>query len=339
MSSKSKWILVVVSVALSCAWLWLQKKSVAPTQTVCITKQSITAFIVEKGRIQSDSERTITAKSVGIVKEILVREGDWVNAGRPLVVMDTSLSLQKLKEAQSNQQITGLEQTKASENVRLQQLLFVSGAASKADVDNAEHQFKLAKTNHEISLAKTEMARTEFNHQQYIADKRLQIAKISVEEGSVVSPETVLMQLIDPTHLKVDIRVKEFDAPSIKLGQIAWITAANSRQRLSGKVARIQPILEKIGDTYSMKVTICISSQNINLKPGSQVDVRIITGESAHVWALPLSAVLYENGGYKVKVNTKSGKPYFKSIEVGLQDINFIEVTHGLSPNDQVQIL
>ena len=199
---------------------------------------------------------------------------------------------------------------------------------------------QLAQSQVDIAKAQLESADIGLENQSYIATERHQVTQIAIEKGAVIAPNTVLMQLADPHYLKVEIRVKEFDAPWVKVGQIAWVTLPTNKQiSIKSKVTHIQPILEKIGETYAMKAVVeFTATQNTFLKPGNQVNVQIITGFATNVWTIPQKGVQFENGLYFVTIQTPQGSQKVQ-VQVGLQNATDIEIKSGLNPQQKVLLL
>jgi HlyD family secretion protein len=92
---KKKWLIWIVTVLflLSAAiWIW-QRYETKPDGHI----------VSGNGRIEA-TEIDVSAKSAGRIKEILVREGDFVNAGQVVAIMDTEVLAAQHREAQAHLQ-------------------------------------------------------------------------------------------------------------------------------------------------------------------------------------------------------------------------------------------
>ena len=327
---------VVLVLAVSVIVL-VQKRQPDSLRLVEMVQKDMVSSITEKGRVQSVNEYVIVAKSEGHILSIPIKEGAWVVPGKPLVIVDTDLCLQKLKESQAQLSAREVEFRQGVYSLKTKKMLLDAGALSQFDYDDIQKQVQLAQSQLTIAQVQVASAKIQLRNQMYVSPEYLQVTKIAVEKGAVIVPNTFLMQLADPRNLKVEIRVKEFDAPFVKAGQVAWVSlASNKRICIKSTVTQVQPILEKVGETYAMKVRVAFSvTQNTWIKPGSQVDVQVITGEAPHVWTLPQNAIFVENGHYFVQV--KSGKNIQKKlIKVGIQNTRDIEIKSGLMPHEKV---
>lgn len=104
--------------------IFLIKKPTPKSESVNMRQLDIAASVTERGRVQSVSEFNVVAKSPGRVISVPVKEGQWVNAGDRLLVIDTTLAFQKRKEAQSQWAAKDIEFKQSVEALRSKQTLF-----------------------------------------------------------------------------------------------------------------------------------------------------------------------------------------------------------------------
>lgn len=317
--------------------VWLNRpKNVPQITTASLQHKNIIATVKSKGRIQSNEEYNIIAKTEMNILSVPVKEGQWVQPGKYLVIMDDAFALQKLMEASQNIKLRQIELTKAKEMWDTKKILVQAQTISITELKEAQNQVLWAETQLAIANIQEKSARLAYENLKIIAPANAQVAVINVKPGAMVASGTQLMQLINPNQLKVEVSVNEFDAAHIKVGQRVLITLPTQENlKIKAQVSQIQPILEKIGESYVSKVTILLPPCLTALKPGNQVDVSIITGEVIQALSLPLNAVNFENGQYSIKVYTPTGIEN-RIIQVGLQDAANIEVKKGLSLSEKV---
>jgi HlyD family secretion protein len=181
-----------------------------------------------------------------------------------------------------------------------------------------------------------------------------QIAELEVKsemDGKVVSVNDVagassnqlepqpLIQIGTLEQLMVEGIISEYDTLKVEQGQVVVLTSdALPGESWKGKVSFVAFLPEdtnSLGGTgvqYPIKVTV--EDKNINLKPGFQMVMEILT-EERKAQTLPLTAVKQE-GDTNYVFTVVDGKTQKKDVSVGLVSNESIEITDGLSEEDEV---
>lgn len=112
-------------------------------QTVAVTRGSITARVDGSGTVAAAQSLDLNFQSSGTVTEVLVEEGDMIEAGQPLARIDTRDLQAQVDSAQANlnSAIAQLEQA-AQGNATPQEI-----AAQEASVRNAQANLEKTRTN------------------------------------------------------------------------------------------------------------------------------------------------------------------------------------------------
>lgn len=179
-----------------------------------------------------------------------------------------------------------------------------------------------------------------------------QIAKIDIEKGDSVSTGTTIATLITK-QMVVEVSLNEVDATKVKVGQKATLTFdAIEGLEVTGQVAEVDIVGTVSQGVVSYNIKITLDTQDDRVKPGMSVSAAIITDMKQNILMVPSSAVKSQNESYYVEVfnqiqNTSSNNsqtqtitssvsPKQKSVEVGISNDTYIEITNGLSEGDYV---
>jgi len=103
----------------------------------------------------------------------------------------------------------------------------------------------------------------------------------------------------------------------------------------AGFIKQINPAVDP--KTGTIKVTIEINNAPGSVRPGSFVDVKLVTQRHDNSLLIPKKALL-EEAGEQYLYLIKNGVAVRKSISVGFQDDQFAEVLNGLSQGDDVVV-
>ncbi|OGO78233.1 MAG: hypothetical protein A2Y23_00505 [Clostridiales bacterium GWB2_37_7] len=107
-----------------------------------------------------------------------------------------------------------------------------------------------------------------------------------------------------------------------------------------GKVTKIAPSAEKVTSSLGINqqkvpVTIGLLEQTKLLKPGYEVDVKVITQRKSNVIIVPISSVFDYQGKSSV-LAVESGKAVLKTVQKGIQGESFVEIMDGLKEGEIV---
>ena len=156
----------------------------------------------------------------------------------------------------------------------------------------------------------------------------------NVVVGQAVEPNTVLFHISDRSQVIVVGKVFEEDLGKIKTGQAARVRVLSyPDQVFTGKVTLIDPNLDPLNRT--VKVWIQLANPQGLLKPNMFARAGIILRRNEAALTVPNGAIIEANGEKFVFVR-EGGK--FKRVEitVGTKDDEYIEITDGLVPGDEV---
>lgn len=158
------------------------------------------------------------------------------------------------------------------------------------------------------------------------------LQQMQVEVGQQVSPGTNLARVVEPQHLKAELKIAETQAKDIQLGQQAEIDTRNGV--IPGHVSRIDPAAQQ----GTVTVDVALEGQ---LPQGARPDLTV----DGTVELERLENVIYVGrpafGQSQSTVSMFKLEPDGKAavrvpVKLGRSSVNTIEVLEGLQPGDQV---
>lgn len=173
-----------------------------------------------------------------------------------------------------------------------------------------------------------------------------------VQEGEYVNEGEVLFEIADLSKLWIYADVFVDELPLVKVGTPIELSVTNlPGETFVGDVAFIDPMVDSA--TRSVAVRINVDNEDGRLLPGMFARVKL-RQEFPSVLAVPENAVLWS--GQRAVAILKSGEGTFRPVEIepgkkwlyeaaarntkpigfGEGIVRFHEVTHGLSPGDEV---
>ena len=222
---KTKWktiliVLVVLTLGIGVyASTVYSKRGVVAVQTGKVVRGDLTALVTASGEIKPKNYINMGANAMGLLTEILVKEGNRVRKGQLVarienIQPEAQVASQKAQvssaEADSNAAEAGLKA--ADDNLRTQQAVIDHSQAdlehAKLDYDRAKDLFKdqlLAKQDFDAKKATYDAAVAALNEQQtrlaqYRSQREQTAAQLSATQRRVAQAKAVLAQYTDMLH-------------------------------------------------------------------------------------------------------------------------------------------
>ncbi|HPF35368.1 MAG TPA: efflux RND transporter periplasmic adaptor subunit [Candidatus Krumholzibacteria bacterium] len=249
---------------------------------------------------QVDVHPEITA----VVAEVLVRDGDAVRAGQPLVRLRDADFRTRLTQAEAALRIAEAQQRRAealarearADLARLRTLAdgeLASAAeleAAQAAAETAEADVELAAARADQSRAAAAEARADLARTVVRAPGDGHVGNRDAEPGLLAAPSTRLLTVGRLDSVRVQVILTDRMLADVDVGQRTEILLPGTA--LEAPLARISPFLHPVSHTTEAEVDL--ANPDLRLKPGMFVAVDVFTGESQRATLVPLSAV-YEH--------------------------------------------
>lgn len=303
---------------------------------------------------------TISSKLMGTVQAIHVREGDRVERGDLLVVVDQRQVAAQLTRAQAGSQearraevsaLSAQDSTKAAADLaastykRYQQLL-ASDSVSQQEFDEVEarhRQAQAAKAQSEAMLAaaRSRVRQAEATVESAVVGKKdAQVrapyaGKITarlIEEGDLASPGTPFLTIEKEGEYYADLVLPERHIQAVALEMEVQVNVpALGETSLEGRIDRIVPLADARSRSFQLKVRL---PQDAPLKSGMFARVNIPVGGSG-LLLIPATALVSQgqlDGIFSVDAEQIA---HFRLVRVGRTYEDQVEILAGIKPGDR----
>ena len=292
----------------------------------------------------------------GYIAKLHVDKGDFVRANQLLVEIDHTDYQHAVNQAKANLSAAKARVAQQDAMVRNAALtldrmraLIKDQFVSQQDLDNAHVNFDAARAAQdslqaqvnqmEVALAQSE---TNLAYSYIRAPFAGHIAERNLDTGAYVSSATAststmsrgIMSLHDIHTVRVLIEVVERDIPLVQVGQKAELRAeAYSDHIFEGTVTRIVQTLNRA--TRTMTIEVDLPNRDRRLKGGMFARVEVLVGTHHQALQIPIDAVSrLEDTQYVYVVRERTARRV--DVEIGVRSENRIEITKGLTGDEQV---
>ncbi|MDR2682470.1 MAG: efflux RND transporter periplasmic adaptor subunit [Dysgonamonadaceae bacterium] len=293
--------------------------ALADIQTSTVGRSRPVKEIHLYGTIQPDERRihSLVAQVNGRIEKLLVNfAGETIREGQTVAVLYSSDLLNAQQEL--------------LEAVKLQQPALLAAAREKLRL------WKL--TGRQIAAIEQSGKASPLT--ELIADAGGIVTAKKVEQGESVGPGSVLFDLADLSAVWAVFEAYEADLPYLKSGdRVQYTVTALPGQSFSGKIAFIDPVLDKT--TRTAKLRVETANPRLQLKPEMYINARIQASLplSGNAIVVPKTAVLWTGSRSIVYVKQPhDGLPVFqlREIELGPSLGEAYVVLSGLNEGEEI---
>ncbi|WP_083264352.1 efflux RND transporter periplasmic adaptor subunit [Pseudohongiella acticola] len=256
------------------------------------------------GRVSARNQTEIYPEVSGPVTEIYVDNGDYVNAGDPLVQLRDSEYVERYEQAVAGLDIARAQTRQAEAN--LQQLenqarrvreLTERQLETTANLETIEVQVAVASANMDLREAQENQARSQ------LEERRLELVNTTVrapisglvglrnaERGQMASTGTPLFLIGDVDQVRIEILLTERMLNYIREGMSVNLYSENwPGTMLDADISRISPFLDP--ETLRTEAYIDMANPDNLMRPGMFVNVDVLYGETEQAVLIPNSAI------------------------------------------------
>ncbi len=399
--------MLIVVLAIGKKQGWFGNEGFLKVATETGIEREIVEIITANGKIQPETEVTISPDVSGEIVDLVVKEGDEVVKGQYLLKIkpEAYQMARNRAEASLNNARARLKQSEAqlemaSLDYKRNSKLFEDDAISKSEFEQSLTTYNSAQAEKEASEFSVMSAQATLDE----ADESLRktsvyapmvgtISSLSVELGERVvgtsmMSGTEMLRIANLHRMEVEVEVNENDIVRVTNRDTALIEVdAYPDTRFKGVVSEIPVSANTVGVTtdqvtnFMVKILLLTESYEDKisetnpypLRPGMSATADIQTDRRTGIYSIPIQAVTtrMDTTGNVIKkeeqrtdqissdgtvssvskpVETGSssdepmvvvftvseGKAWMKKVKTGIQDNNYIEITEGLGPDDEI---
>lgn len=189
----------------------------------------------------------------GQITRILVKSGDRVQAGAPLVQIDASRQLASVSSQRAEQAAREAVLGFARSRVERGRQLYAAGASSREDLEQAETALKTAEAATRAQEAHIQEDQVQLQYFTVVAPTDGVVGDVPVRVGNQVTPQTVLTSIDQNDRLEVHVQVSIERAPDLRVGLPMRVLGPDGAPVASTTVSFIAPSVDHATQTVLAK--------------------------------------------------------------------------------------
>lgn len=305
-----------------------------------VEETEITPVIHVTGVLEFDELRIaeVGSRISGRVKEVKVIEGTKVKVGDTLATMESA----ELGKAQAEIFAIAAKTQVAERDKERKRRLLQEGIASQRAAELAAQEVSISSA--ELRAAKQRVqalgggasAEGALGVMSLTAPIEGDVVRVRVFRGQAVEPSYTAFTLADRSSLWVRLSVFEGEVINVRVGDSVEIASqVTPDEVLTGTVTFVSTVLDPV--TRSAEVRVVVPNEAGKLRVGQAVNARIRPSAARKkALAIPRKAMVQVDGKPTVFVEIAERAVTPRTIEIGAQGPDFIEVKKGLEPGERI---
>jgi membrane fusion protein, multidrug efflux system len=306
-----------------------------PQEVVQPSMARLPGLVEFSGPLVAPQTAMVRAKTGGTLLSLTVGEGSRVKAGQLLGRIEQADLNSRVAERgaaieSARAALVQAERTHSS-NERLAAQQFISQPA----LDQSRAALDTAKANVNAATAAMDTTKVSQRDGTLLAPIAGIVAKRHAVPGEKVSPEQMLLTIVDLARLELAGQVGTHDVPRLSPGMRVELQVEGMDKPVPGRIARIAPAAEP--GTRSIGVTIALDNPKEALRAGQYALVRAALPDDTDRLTLPIAAVGNTSGQDHVWL-IENGQLARRAVTLGKRDANAgrVEVLQGVDKTSQV---
>ena len=276
------------------------------------------------GMVEEQEATAVSFTGMGVVKRVLVNEGQAVAKGQLIAEMD---------DTQARNLLSGAEAQMPQANDALQRYKMLHDNGSLPEVQWVEIQSKVAQAKSQLDVAKKNLADC-----RLVAPVSGIIGKKMIGAGETALPSQAVVSILDISSVKVKVAI-----PEAEIGGISGNTSSIIKVEAIGSSfegGRIEKGVQADALTHTYDIRINVANRERKLLPGMVASVSFGSEKSevkTEQLSMPVTAVQKKaDGSLFVWTIEKDSTAHRTTITTGETLGNRIVVTTGISEGERI---
>jgi membrane fusion protein (multidrug efflux system) len=286
-----------------------------------LTAKKFDHYVQTQGKVESDNDVLVSAKSAGTITQLYVHEGDQVSKGQVIAQIDNAIILRSIESMKSQLELS-TSVYERQKNLWDQKI-------------GTEVQFLQAKTGKE-SLEKQIAGLQEQNELTKIKSPISGVIdELPIKLGESTAPGMPAARVVNTNDLKLQASISEAYVTNIKKGNKVIVSIPELKKDIQAQVTFVGRTINQLSRTFSVEVKL---PSDVNLRPNMTATVKVIFHTDPAAIVVPVNVIQEINNEKVVYVAESKGKQTVATRKVVTVDGVFgnLAQVKGLNAGDKV---
>jgi membrane fusion protein, multidrug efflux system len=279
-------------------------------------------YVQTQGAIEAEDNIQVSSKTMGVVTQVFVREGQSVSKGQVLAQIDNSVILRNIESMKSQLDLANTVYQR-QKNLWDQKIgTEVQYLQAKTNKEGLERQIAGLQEQNEMTRIKSPISGT--------------VDAVSAKNGESISPGMPAFRVVNTSDLKITAHISESYVTTIKKGDKVSVMVEELGKEITATVTFVGKNIDLLSRTFPIEVDLPSLAE---LRPNMTAVIKVIFHSDPSAIVVPVNVVQSVNGEkivYIAGVDGKNGVARKRVVEVvGVYD-NLAQIKSGVAAGEKV---
>lgn len=247
-------------------------------------------YVQTQGTVEAIDNILVSAKTMGIITQVFVREGDVVSKGQTLAQIDNSLTLRGIEEVKSGLELATTVYNR-QKNLWDQKI-------------GTEVQYLQAKNNKESLERRLATLNEQLDMSRIKSPINGSVDEVEVKIGQNAAPGAPAFRVVSNDKLKLKANISEAYASDIKKGNKVVLTFGDLNKTINAQITFVGKTINQLSRTFPIEVALTSSN---DFRPNMTGEIKVIFHSEPSAVVVPVNVVQDINGQKVVYTAEASG--------------------------------
>ncbi|HNZ42289.1 MAG TPA: efflux RND transporter periplasmic adaptor subunit [Bacteroidales bacterium] len=217
-------------------------KKVVPVAVTEIKPETFRHYLEVQGKVDGDDNVSVSAKNVGVITSINVKEGQRVSKGQLLATLDAQILYTTLRDMETQLEFVND--------------LYIRQKNLWDQKIGSEVQYLTAKNNKESLENKIQAMKDQIALSTITSPIDGTVEEISLKVGQAISPGYPTFRVVNFDHLKIVAEVAEAHSAKVKQGDSVRIYFPDFDEEIDSKLSFTSKYINMLNRTFAVEAAI-----------------------------------------------------------------------------------
>jgi RND family efflux transporter MFP subunit len=225
----------------SAAAVRAQALDLAPGDVARARRAELVATLPVSGGLKAVNSAVVKAKVAAEIRQLLVREGDRVQAGQLIGRLDDTEFQWRLRQAEDQAAAAQAQLEIAERTLANNKALVDQGFISRTALDTSTSSANGARASLQAARAAAELARKAVHDTELRAPLAGLVSQRLLQPGERAPVDGRVVEIVDLSRLELEAAVAAEDVVALRIGQQARLQVDGLADPIAARIARINP--------------------------------------------------------------------------------------------------
>ena len=281
-------------------------------------------------------DAVVSSPIAGRVAKVLVEEGDHVDAGALIALIEDPALPAGSLEAKANVAGARAAKTAADQEVARQERLVTSGIGARRDLDDAKAKAAAAAAELDAALARSGLATSQLARREIRAPRSGVVLHLHRKAGETVdgSGANPIAEIADLTVLEVHAHATPVVLARLTDRMTATVTVLGGTKPIAATIVRVAPAVDPATLLGLVRLQLA-STDGVKVGTSASAQITVATRPGIRV---PATALRRSMVGADEVVVCAGAVAQVRAVEVGARDDKAITVLGGLEAGERIVV-